>query len=415
MKHYLQKRIGISVSVAAFILACIQYFVALSVYGKGLVYSFLEPSVLFVFITGIIILIMGLIKSRASRIVQVAVALLTGYGTSLSATSGDLTYLIFLVMGCGIALEYGFFDKQAGLKGLLILGLLLSTLVYGMIFLNHLSVLVIVHSLLGAAIVVYIFYLLLRVRVNRYNAETQRLEEMVAERTKGLREEMERTRELQGDLQITLAEKNHLLKEKDVLLKEVLHRTKNNMQLISSFISLERDNLEDSKTDNALEKSMNRINTLALAHELLYRSENLNVINLKVYVERLVREIWSDLFDSNVLLETTIPRDIPTNLDFAIPLGLMLNEFITNAFRYAFPDHREGVVSIDIRLKDQTLVLLFRDNGVGMPSTVDPQSPDTLGLQLVSELLQQNGGTYILRRDEGTEWEIQIPFTTDRA
>ncbi|MBN2050857.1 MAG: sensor histidine kinase, partial [Spirochaetales bacterium] len=271
------------------------------------------------------------------------------------------------------------------------------------------------HSLLGAAIVVYIFYLLLRVRVNRYNAETQRLEEMVAERTKGLREEMERTRELQGDLQITLAEKNHLLKEKDVLLKEVLHRTKNNMQLISSFISLERDNLEDSKTDNALEKSMNRINTLALAHELLYRSENLNVINLKVYVERLVREIWSDLFDSNVLLETTIPRDIPTNLDFAIPLGLMLNEFITNAFRYAFPDHREGVVSIDIRLKDQTLVLLFRDNGVGMPSTVNPQSPDTLGLQLVSELLQQNGGTYILRRDEGTEWEIQIPFTTDRA
>lgn len=411
MHHYIQRRVGFSVGTCAILASIVQFIDALIMREKPPLEALLLPSVIFVFLTGLIILITSFFDSKKIRIVQVLIALLTGYGTCLSISSGNLTYLIFMALGGGLALEYGLLDTRFPLKISIALIILLFTLVFGMIVINKLSYLVILHSLLGASVVVYLFYLLFKVRLLRYSEQTKKLEEAVAARTSSLRMEMERVKNLKEDLQKTLEEKEHLLAVKDTLLREVHHRTKNNMQLITSFLSLERDNYTDPALDLILDKSMSRIKTLALSHEIVYSSEDLIRINLKSYIERILDELWYVFLHEKIQVVTNIPKEIFTDLDFAIQLGLILNELLNNAHKYAFPENLGGQILIDVELEKETLSLRFRDNGIGLPESVNLETPGTLGLQVIVALAQQAGGSYSISRAGGTEWSFSFPFS----
>jgi len=413
MKDYIQRRIGLAVALCAFIIALINFFLLYDVSGHKFFSTLLEVPILFVLLSGLLILFTAFIKSNIARLIQVSVAFLTSITSSLTTTSGDLTYLVFFGVGFALAMEYGFLDRRFVLKSFVLVGIQLLALIYGMVVINNLNALNIIHTLLGTAVVVYIFAVLLRVRAIKQAKRTEYLEEQVALRTRDLREEMERVKQLKEDLQGSLEEKNHLLMEKDILLREVLHRTKNNMQLVSSLLSLEKDNMENSPAAATLEKSMSRIRTLALAHENLYRSESLTKINLKTYLERMITDLWSDIFRSNIKMETDIPRDIPSELDFAIHLGLILNELLNNAYSHAFPEDRDGEIYIRVILEPEKLQIVFRDNGIGMPDAVVPEKTETLGFRLVLDLLEHYDGTYTLHRETGTEWILSIPFHTE--
>ena len=410
MKEDIQLKIGIGVAVSAFVLAIIQFLNACIILQGDIIASLMEPSVIYVFLTAIIVLLTAIIRNRLTRFIQVVAAFATGYGTSLGVTSGDLTYLIFLGLGAALALEYGFLNRHFTTKTCIMTGVLLCTLVYGMLVLNNLSVLTIIHSIIGACTIIFLFYVLTKIRIRRFTEHTELLEEQVAERTRDLEEEMGRVKNLSKELQTSIDEKKHLLEEKDILLKELLHRTKNSMQLISSFLSLERNNINDPSASKVLEKSMNRITALALAQEQLYSSDSLTEINLKDYLETLIKAISDELFRLNLTCETVIPEDIPTDIDFAIRLGFILNELLTNSYAHAFPGNREGRVLIQATLSNNILTLSFKDNGVGLPADIDPEHPKTLGLQLILQLLDQYNGTYTLRREGGTEWNLTIPF-----
>jgi PAS domain S-box-containing protein len=200
------------------------------------------------------------------------------------------------------------------------------------------------------------------------------------------------------------------LKEKEVLLKEIHHRVKNNLQVISSLLSLQSNAATDPHAQEQLRESQNRIRSMALIHERLYQSENLARINFEDYV----RSLGAFLFRSyNVqgirflykIDQCTLP------VDSAIPCGLIINELVSNSLKYAFKGRTEGEIEIGFVIVRKTVaVLSIRDNGIGFPRDLDFRTTQTLGMQLVNTLTAQINGTIGLVRDRGTTFSITMPL-----
>ncbi len=200
------------------------------------------------------------------------------------------------------------------------------------------------------------------------------------------------------------------LKEKEVLLKEIHHRVKNNLQVISSLLNLQAANVSDGKTLEQLRESQNRIRSMALIHERLYQSGNLARIDFGEYVRSLVGFLARSYGMSAVRVVVNVQSiDLPVNA--AIPCGLIINELVSNALKYAFPEGREGEVNIDLAVQpDGSGVLSVRDNGVGLPAELNPRKTTTLGLQLVNTLTKQLNGSIELMRGNGTTFCITFPL-----
>ncbi|BBL69164.1 hypothetical protein MchiMG62_23450 [Methanoculleus chikugoensis] len=202
------------------------------------------------------------------------------------------------------------------------------------------------------------------------------------------------------------------LDEKTALLKEIHHRVKNNMQVISSLLSLQGRLIENSAARECIRESVNRVKSLALVHESLYRSESLAVVDIGAYARRFADDlVQSYALQAHVSVTVETAEAITFSGDTAIPLGLILNELISNSLRHGFAGRDRGAIAIRIaRLPDNRLVVEYRDDGVGMPPDVIDQPPATLGLQLVRILAAQLGGTIMFRPGEpGTVIELIVP------
>ena len=185
------------------------------------------------------------------------------------------------------------------------------------------------------------------------------------------------------------------IKEKETLLREVHHRVKNNLQTVSSLLSLQSRSIEDKKMKSIIKSSQNRVISMAMVHEMLYMRDDLSKIEYKSYVkelsEFLIRSIKGA--ENKVKLNIDIP-DIKLGIDTAIPLGLLINEAITNALKYGITDENEGEINIAIkREKNNEYVLNIGDNGVGFPDSVDHKTTKSLGLKLIHNLARQLKGT----------------------
>lgn len=199
------------------------------------------------------------------------------------------------------------------------------------------------------------------------------------------------------------------LKEKEVLLREIHHRVKNNLQIISSMLNLQTNYITDKKSLAIFEESRNRVRSMALIHERLYQNESLSTLNIKEYVIELVNNLMrSYRVDSSITSEINI-SDIFINTDTAIPLGLIINELVSNSLKYAFVDGRKGKIAISlISLTNEKFQMVLSDNGVGLPQNFDMKSTNTLGLQLVSSLVTQLDGEVLLTNNTGTKFEINF-------
>jgi PAS domain S-box-containing protein len=196
------------------------------------------------------------------------------------------------------------------------------------------------------------------------------------------------------------------LLEKEILLREIHHRVKNNLQIISSLLNLQTQFVEGEETVNVLKESQGRVKAMSMVHEKLYQSPNLKDINFKNYIEQLV----SDLFYSyGVELESVEKQikveDLSIGIDTAIPCGLIINELVTNSLKYAFPDGK-GKIRVELEPIHDKIKLVIFDNGIGLPEEVSPKKTETLGLQLVKNLVNQLDGTLKINRSHGTEFTI---------
>ena len=200
------------------------------------------------------------------------------------------------------------------------------------------------------------------------------------------------------------------LQEKEVLLKEVHHRVKNNLQVISSILNLQSSYVKDAGTLNILKESQNRIKSMAFIHESLYQTKDFSSINFSEYVVNLSQNLLQSYSNSEQEIKLNLDiQNVFLNLDLAIPCGLIINEIVSNALKYAFVDKKSGgEISIKMSLEGENLLLRIGDNGVGLAADIDFRNTPSLGLQLVVTLTDQLNGTIELDTKHGTNYTIQF-------
>ncbi|MES2141153.1 MAG: sensor histidine kinase [Bacteroidota bacterium] len=209
------------------------------------------------------------------------------------------------------------------------------------------------------------------------------------------------------------------LREKEVLLKEIHHRVKNNLQVITSLLNLQSEKITQPDLLETFMESKNRIRAMALVHEKLYMSDDLSRIDFTEYMHSFISYMDNshNLNPENVQIHVNaITQSHFFKIDMAIPCGLILNELISNSFKYAFPEKRKGNIHLffGIEKKAESLnhyILEVADDGVGIPSYVDLKKPNSLGLQLLEMLTAQIGGTLELDRTVGTKFTVRFPIS----
>lgn len=197
-------------------------------------------------------------------------------------------------------------------------------------------------------------------------------------------------------------------KKKQLLFKEIYHRVKNNLQIVISLLNLQSQKTKDKKVIEVFKDSQNRIKSMALIHEKLYKSKNLSGINFKEYVRDLINNLFHSFGVNSGSINLKIEMDDSImNLDTATPCGLIITELVSNSIKHAFPEGRKGEILIKfISDKSENLTLVVQDNGIGFPKDIDFRKTDTLGMQLVTSLVNQLNGILELNRNSGTEFKI---------
>jgi len=219
----------------------------------------------------------------------------------------------------------------------------------------------------------------------------------------------ERYNSVMEALQKEAAKTESSLQEKELLLREIHHRVKNNLQVISSLLSLQSRTSKDEQAIEMAKESQNRIKVMALIHEKLYRSKDFANVEFNDYIKNLVNDLFASyrVSASRISLKLEI-EDLSLGIDTAIPTGLIINELVTNCLKYAFSKDSDGEIRISLRsLDDCQNELIVRDNGVGIPETLDIKNAESLGLRMITNLTERSlHGKVSINRDNGTEFRI---------
>jgi PAS domain S-box-containing protein len=204
------------------------------------------------------------------------------------------------------------------------------------------------------------------------------------------------------------------LAEKEILLRELAHRTKNNMQVISSLMSLQAATIADKNLLGALSDTQDRIRAMALVHEKLHRSGNFTSLNIKEYAEDLLNAILgAHHADGGRIRTETDLEGLSVSIDFAIPLGLIVNELVSNSLKHAFPGREAGAIFLKLRHRGERAEMIYRDDGPGLPRDFDLSRTRSLGLKLVHNLaVRQLRGTMGIRHGSGTEFIFTFDVKT---
>ena len=199
------------------------------------------------------------------------------------------------------------------------------------------------------------------------------------------------------------------LEEKDTLLKEVHHRVKNNLQLVSSFLSLQSHFLPDEATRKMFEETRNRIKTLALVHEKLYKSDSQFVV-LKDYVDSIIDLLSCSFYQEGrkLIVQFNCDSIEKIDIDIAIPCGLIVNELVSNAFKHAFPKRSDGTITVEIKDEKTRYVVSVEDDGIGLPEGFNLNSFNSLGLEIVCSLVEQLDGQITFESNPETKFNITI-------
>jgi two-component sensor histidine kinase len=201
--------------------------------------------------------------------------------------------------------------------------------------------------------------------------------------------------------------------EKEILLKEIHHRVKNNLQIIVSLLNLQSRKFEDQKVLDAINETQNRIISMSLVHQRMYQTSNFVAVDFKDYTDLLIENIRLLFADNerDISHLNSISKDFKIDIERAIPLGLIINEMVTNSFKHAFKnDIEKNIISINIKQDDQSFTLSYEDNGCGFPNDFNVDTAETLGIQLIAALVEQINGKLGFYNKGGAVYEIVLPL-----
>jgi len=197
------------------------------------------------------------------------------------------------------------------------------------------------------------------------------------------------------------------LKEKEILFQEIHHRLKNNLAIVSSILELQAGKSNDPDFIRAIKDSQRRIKTTALAHEVLYETDVLGAVDLSNFMEKLSNNVLESFIEENLRIKLKKHIDIQRmDIDHAIPLGLIVNELMTNSFKHAFPEKRNGEIELNITQKGDAIQFNFSDNGIGLPTGFDVESINSTGMIVIDSLIEQLEGELTIHTDNGTLFSI---------
>jgi two-component sensor histidine kinase len=198
------------------------------------------------------------------------------------------------------------------------------------------------------------------------------------------------------------------------MLKEIHHRVRNNLQVISGLLQLQAEASNNPELIESFQESQNRIQAMAMVHDKLYDSGDFSGIDLTVYIRSLSQKLFQsyNIHPGNIDITIQADGEVLVNIHKAIPCGLVMNELISNVLKHAFPGDRSGEIKIMIRkIKETEMEVVVHDNGVGLPDDVDIHKPQSMGLDLVNGLVKnQLDGRIEVKRGEGTEFRIIFPL-----
>jgi two-component sensor histidine kinase len=241
-------------------------------------------------------------------------------------------------------------------------------------------------------IILAVLFVIVLLQLRKKNAQKTKLQDLI----------------INYEQKTKLVEKS--LHEKEYLLKEIHHRVKNNLQIVSGILQLQAIHSKNKEFKDIMKQSQNRIQSMALIHQMLYQNDDIRYIPFKSYLEKLSNQIMSGLMiDFNKVKINIITEEIKLDVETAIPLGLIVNELLSNAIKHAYPENQEGV--IDVWLKhdsDHQYTLIVADDGVGLPNDFNLESTNTLGLQLVGMLSKQMNSKLMYRVNGGAEFSIKF-------
>ncbi len=210
---------------------------------------------------------------------------------------------------------------------------------------------------------------------------------------------------------------NKSLEEKEILLREIHHRVKNNLSVINSLLELQANNVVDAQAKQALQESQNRVQSIALIHQRLYQHENLAAIEIEDFIEDMYSHISAVFYNQKIIVKTNfIAQNILLDIDTAVPLGLIINELITNSFKYAFTPNKEGEIKIELfKNPNGNYLLTYQDNGPGLGDSFNAQKNTTLGFRLIKNLSKQlSGKADYIEKDNHGVLTIQFIDTLNR-
>jgi two-component sensor histidine kinase len=209
----------------------------------------------------------------------------------------------------------------------------------------------------------------------------------------------------------TLDRQTEQLEQREIMLREIHHRVKNNMQVMSSLLGLQSRAVSNPEASRMLEDNQDRIQSMALLHEILYQSEDLAVVDFATYIRRIVEHLFRSCGVDNRHIRLHAELDpIGLELDDALPCGLLISEVISNSLKHGFPESRAGEIRILLRRQSATTAaLVLSDDGVGLPSDLDWTASRSLGLRLVRALAQQLRASLDIRSQGGTEVKLVFP------
>jgi len=235
--------------------------------------------------------------------------------------------------------------------------------------------------------------------------ETRFLERLADNLSFGIQALREREKNKKAEAQIKAS-----LIEKEVLLREIHHRVKNNLAVMQSMLRLQSRYARSTEFSRMLEDAQNRIMSMALAHELLYQSENLSDVNVGQYVGKLVHHLVASLSEVGGRVKITNEiQNLNLGIDIAVPLGFIITELISNCLKHAFPEERCGEISVSLQtVGDKEFELRVHDNGVGMAADIDTEHPSAMGLDLVRIFVSQLSGTMEILQEKGTDVRIRF-------
>ncbi len=203
---------------------------------------------------------------------------------------------------------------------------------------------------------------------------------------------------------------NQLMEDKEMLIKEIHHRVKNNLMIIASLLNMQSYYIKDEEAKAYFKESENRAQSMALIHERLYRTGDLQNVELGDYITSLAKDLFGTYVTNpdKVKMEIEV-ENVKLHIDSMIPLGLIINEVVTNTLKYAFPEDKTGTLIIKFYKKGNEFFLTVKDDGVGIPKDFDIEKSDSLGMQLITNLTQQLDGELEIIKSPGATFNIKFP------